>query len=106
MVAVEEAHFLEGGVVEACRRLADSGHEVVVAGLDMDVRGEPFGPMPALLAEADEVVKLRAICARCGRDASRSQRLIDGKPAPASAPTIHVGAQEAYEARCRHCHEV
>jgi thymidine kinase len=72
----------------------------------MNFRGRPFGPMPALLAEADEVVKLRAICARCGRDASRSQRLIDGEPAPASAPTILVGAQESYEARCRHCHEV
>ena len=106
VVAVEEAQFFDGGIVDACRRLADSGYGVIVAGLDMDFRGEPFGPMPMLLAEADEVVKLRAICARCGRDASRSQRLIDGKPAPASAPTILVGAQETYEARCRHCHEV
>jgi len=106
VVAVEEAQFFDGGIVEACRRLADSGYEVFVAGLDMDFRGEPFGPMPFLLAEADEIVKLRAICACCGRDASRSQRLIDGKPAPASAPTILVGAQETYEARCRHCHEV
>ena len=106
VVAVEEAQFFDEGIVDACRRLADSGYGVIVAGLDMDFRGEPFGPMPMLLAEADEVVKLRAICARCGRDASRSQRLIDGKPAPASAPTILVGAQETYEARCRHCHEV
>jgi thymidine kinase len=106
VVAVEEAQFFDKGIVDACRRLADSGYGVIVAGLDMDFRGEPFGPMPVLLAEADEVVKLRAICARCGRDASRSQRLIDGKPAPASAPTILVGAQETYEARCRHCHEV
>src|ERR671911_308259 len=106
VVAVEEAQFFDEGIVDACRRLADSGYEVIVAGLDMDFRGEPFGPMPILLAEADEIVKLRAICARCGRDASRSQRLIDGKPAPASAPTILVGAQETYEARCRHCHEV
>ncbi|HEU4492932.1 MAG TPA: thymidine kinase [Rubrobacteraceae bacterium] len=106
LVAVEEAQFFDAGIVEACRRLADTGYEVIAAGLDMDFRGEPFGPMPALLAEADEVVKLRAICARCGRDASRSQRLIDGEPAPASAPTILVGAQETYEARCRHCHEV
>ncbi len=106
LVAVEEAQFFDGGIVDACRRLADSGHEVIVAGLDMDFRGEPFGPMPLLLAEADEVVKLRAICARCGRDAARSQRLIDGEPAPAWAPTILVGAQESYEARCRHCHEV
>src|SRR5918998_5726820 len=106
VVAIEEAQFFDRGIVDVCRHLADSGHEVIAAGLDMDFRGEPFGPMPLLLAEADEVVKLRAICARCGRDASRSQRLIDGKPAPVSAPTILVGAQESYEARCRHCHEV
>ncbi len=106
VVAVEEAHFFDEGIVEACRRLADSGYDVICTGLDMDFRDQPFGPMPALMAEADEVVKLRAICARCGRDASRSQRLIDGRPAPISAPTILVGAEESYEARCRHCHEV
>jgi thymidine kinase len=106
VVAIEEAQFFDEGIVEACRDLADAGYEVVAAGLDMDFRGEPFGPMPRLLAEADEVVKLRAICARCGRDASRSQRLIDAKPAPVFAPTILVGAEESYEARCRQCHEV
>jgi thymidine kinase len=72
----------------------------------MDFRGCPFGPVPHLLAVADEVVKLRAICARCGADASRSQRLINGRPAPATAPTVLIGAEEHYEARCRHCHEV
>jgi thymidine kinase len=106
VVAIEEAQFFDAGIVEACRQLADGGYEVLVAGLDMDFRGQPFGPMPELLAEADEIVKLRAICARCGRDAARSQRLIDGRPAPASAPIILVGAEESYEARCRHCHEV
>jgi len=106
VVAIEEAQFFDDGVVEACRKLADAGYGVVATGLDMDFRGEPFGPMPMLLAEADEVVKLRAICARCGRDASRSQRLINGRPAPVFAPTILVGAEESYEARCRHCHEV
>jgi thymidine kinase len=106
VVAIEEAQFFDKDIVEACRALADGGYEVIVTGLDMDFRGEPFGPMPRLLAEADEIVKLRAICARCGRDASRSQRLIDGRPAPATAPTILVGASESYEARCRHCHEV
>jgi thymidine kinase len=106
MVAIEEAQFFDAGIVAACRRLAASGREVIVAGLDMDFRSLPFGPMPILLAEADEVVKLRAICARCGRDASRSQRLVDGQPAPASAPTILIGARESYEARCGHCHEV
>jgi thymidine kinase len=106
VVAVEEAQFFDEGIVEVCRRLADAGYEVIASGLDMDFKGEPFGPMPGLLAEADEVTKLRAICARCGREASRSQRLIDGRPAPVSAPTILIGAEESYEARCRHCHEV
>lgn len=106
VVAIEEAQFFDDGLVEVCNTLADRGLQVIASGLDMDFRGEPFGPMPTLLAEADEVVKLRAICACCGRDASRSQRLIDGEPAPASAPTILVGTQESYEARCRHYHEV
>ena len=106
LVAIEEAQFFDDGIVEVCGNLADRGYDVIVTGLDMDFRGLPFGPMPALLAGADEVVKLRAICARCGRDASRSQRIVDGKPAPASSPTIQVGAQESYEARCRHCHVV
>ncbi len=106
LVAIEEVQFFDDGIVDVCNKLADRGCGVIASGLDMDFRGEPFGPMSVLLAEADEVVKLRAICARCGRDASRSQRLIDGEPAPAFAPTILVGAQESYEARCRHCHEV
>ena len=103
---IDEVQFLDEGIVEVVSVLADRGARVILAGTDMDFRGEPFGPMPGLLAEADEVVKLRAICARCGRDAARSQRLIDGRPAPASAPIILVGAEESYEARCRHCHEV
>jgi thymidine kinase len=106
IVAIEEVQFFDEGIIEVCRRLADAGNEVIAAGLDMDFKGEPFGPMPRLLAEADEVVKLRAICARCGREASRSQRLIDGRPAPVSAPTILIGAEESYQARCRYCHEV
>jgi thymidine kinase len=106
LIAIEEAQFFDPEIVTVCQRLADRGHQVVAGGLDMDFRGCPFGPMPALMAVADEVVKLRAICARCGAEASRSQRLIDGKPAPASAPTVLIGALENYEARCRRCHEV
>ena len=106
IVAVEEAQFFDAGVLGALQGLADAGYEVVASGLDQDFRGEPFGPMADLMAVADEVVKLRAICARCGRDASRTQRLIGGAPAPASAPTILVGAAEHYEARCRLHHEV
>ncbi|MBC8103432.1 MAG: thymidine kinase [Cytophagales bacterium] len=106
IIAIEEVQFFDAGIVPVCQTLADRGHQVIVAGLDTDFRGCPFGPLPTLLAVADEVVKLRAICAKCGRDASRSQRLIDGRPAPASAPTVLIGAQEHYEARCRHHHEV
>ena len=106
VVAIEEVQFFDSQITSVCTELADSGHVVLASGLDMDFRGCPFGPMPALLALADTVVKLRAICARCGADASRSQRLFDGRPAPSSAPTVLIGAQERYEARCRHCHEV
>lgn len=106
VVAIEEVQFFDSSIVQTCQNLADNGLQIIVAGLDMDFRGCPFGPMPALLAVADEVVKLRAICARCGADAARSQRLINGQPAPASAPTVLIGAQEHYEARCRHCHEL
>lgn len=106
VVAVEEVQFFDNGIVAVCQELADRGVQVVAAGLDMDFRGCPFGPVPALLAVADETMKLRAICARCGAEASRTQRLVNGKPAPVSAPTVLIGAQENYEARCRRCHEV
>jgi len=79
---------------------------VIVAGLDMDFRGEPFGPMPVLMAQAEKVDKLQAICVVCGQEASRTQRLINGRPAAYDDPVILVGAQEVYEARCRACHQV
>ncbi|HAQ06987.1 MAG TPA: thymidine kinase, partial [Bacillus bacterium] len=85
---------------------ADSGYRVIVAGLDQDFRGEPFGQMPALMAIAENVTKLQAVCAVCGSPASRTQRLINGKPASYDDPIILVGASEAYEPRCRHHHEV
>lgn len=106
VVAIDEAQFLDRGIVELCEALADRGVRVIVAGLDMDFRGEPFGAMPALLARAEVVTKLQAICVRCGAPASRTQRLIDGRPASYDDPIILVGAAEAYEARCRCCHQV
>ncbi|MDX1934100.1 MAG: thymidine kinase [Capsulimonadales bacterium] len=105
LVALEEIQFFDPEIVPVCQKLADRGHQVVAAGLDMDFRGCPFGSVPALMAVADEVVKLHAVCARCGAEASRSQRLIDGRPAPLSAPTVLIGASEHYEARCRRCHQ-
>ena len=106
VVAVDEAQFLDDGIIDVVNGLADRGVRVIVAGTDMDFRGEPFGPMPQLLAIAEQVDKLHAICVVCGDLATRNQRLIDGRPAPAEGPTIQVGGSESYEARCRKCHEV
>jgi thymidine kinase len=106
VVGIEEVQFFDEGIVEACQRLADRGVSVFAAGLDQDFRGLPFSFMPRLLALADNVLKLHAICKKCGREASRTQRLIDGRPAAWDDPTILVGAAESYEARCRRCHEV
>ena len=98
--------FDKDGICEVVDALADAGMRVIVAGTDMDFRGEPFGPMGLLLARAERIDKLHAICVVCGDPATRNQRLIDGKPAPAEGPTIQVGGAESYEARCRRCHEV
>ena len=106
VVAIDEAQFLDEGVVRVVNDLADRGVRVIVAGTDMDFRGEPFGPVPQLMAIAERVDKLHAICVVCGDLATRNQRLIDGEPAPAEGPTIQVGGSETYEARCRKCHQV
>jgi thymidine kinase len=106
VVAIDEAQFLDLGILGVANHLADSGVRVIIAGTDMDFRGDPFGPIPQLLAIAERIDKLHAICVRCGELASRNQRLIDGRPAPAEGPTIKVGGAETYEARCRACHEV
>lgn len=106
VVAVDEVQFLDAGVVEAVTALAARGARVILAGTDTDFRGEPFGAMGTLMAIAEDVEKLRAICTICGDDACRNQRLVDGQPAPWDAPIIQVGGSESYEARCRHCHRV
>jgi thymidine kinase len=106
VVGIDEAQFLDDDIVDLATSLAQRGLRVILAGTDLDFRGEPFGPMPRLLAVAELVDKLHAICVVCGGPASRNQRLINGKPARYDSPTIMVGGQEAYEARCRHCHRV
>jgi len=106
VVALDEAQFFDDDVVPLCEELAHRAVRVIVAGLDMDFRGEPFGPMPTLMARAEQVDKLQAICVVCGGPASRTQRLINGQPAAYDDPIILVGASEAYEARCRGCHVV
>lgn len=108
VVALDELHFLEDTadeVMAAIQSLADQGLRVLIAGLDQDYRAAPFPAMARLMAVAEQVDKLYAICVRCGSYATRSQRLIDGHAAPADAPTIVVGGLDLYEARCRACYE-
>jgi thymidine kinase len=104
--AVDEVQFLDHGVVEVVSMLADRGARLILAGTDTDFRGVPFGPIGDLLAVAETVDKLHAICVVCGNPATRNQRLMNGRPAPAEAPVIQVGGAESYEARCRGCHQV
>jgi thymidine kinase len=106
VVAIDEAQFFDRDLILVCDSLADAGIRVMIAGLDCDFRGEPFGIMPELLVKAEFVTKLSAVCPKCGQPATRTQRLVDGKPADYNDPIVLVGASESYEPRCRHCHEV
>ncbi len=104
VVGVDEAQFFDPEITEICQKLAFRGMRVIVAGLDMDFRGMPFGPMPELLAVAEMVTKLSAVCTVCGGAASRSQRL-PGQSGQISENQVVVGAKDLYEPRCRFCHE-
>ena len=106
VVGIDEVQFFDEDIVNIAVDLANKGVRVIAAGLDMDFKGEPFGPTPRLLAVAEFVDKIQAICSVCGQPATRSQRLIDGKPARYDDPILQVGAVESYEARCRKCHVV
>lgn len=102
VMAFDEGNFFGPTLPALCQELVDRGKRVLVAGLDLNFRGEPFGPMPILLAMADEVLKLSAVCIQCGQPATRTQRLVGGKPAT-GGPELLVGGVESYEARCRSC---
>ena len=106
VVGIDEVQFFDAEIVTVVRALVASGRRVICAGLDLDFRGEPFGPVPTLLALAERVDKLEAICVVCGEAATRTQRIVNGVPAFFDDPIVMVGAKEAYEARCRSCHEV
>lgn len=106
VIGIDEANFFPAELVEVVEELAEKGKRVVVTGLDQTYRGDPFEPVHRLMARAEYVEKFRAICARCGEPATRTQRIIDGEPAHEDDPTVVVGADEKYEARCRECHEI
>ncbi len=106
VLGIDEAQFFDAEIIPILQELADKGMRVIVAGLDTDFRGEPFGPIPELMAKAEVVDKLHAICMVCGEPASRTQRLVDGNPARYDDPIVIVGASELYEARCRMHHQV
>lgn len=106
VIAIDEVQFFDEGIIDIITVLADNNKRVICAGLDMDFRGEPFGPIPALLAIAEFVDKIQAICVVCGNPATRTQRLINGKPAKYEDKIVLIGATESYEARCRKCHIV
>ena len=106
VVGIDEAQFFDESILKITRELAERGLRVIVAGLDTDFRGEPFGSMPVLMAQAERVDKVQAICMVCGEEASRTQRLVNGQPARYDDPIVIVGASELYEARCRKHHVV
>ncbi len=104
IIGIDEIQFFSPEIIPIICALIDAGKRIIVAGLDLDFKGYPFGCMPSLMAIADHVTKLKAICLPCGKDAHFTQRLINGKPARYDDPLILIGAQEQYQARCRDCH--
>lgn len=106
VVGIDEVQFFDPSVVATILELVDNEKRVVVAGLDLDFRGIPFGSIPPLLAVADQVTKLKAICISCGNDAHFTQRLVNGSPAKFNDPIVMIGAEECYQARCRECFQI
>lgn len=106
VVGIDEANFFSDGIVTVANRLADNGCRVIVSGVDQTFTGDGFHPVPELMIQADDLTHLHAVCTKCGKQATRNQRLINGDPAPPTEPTIKVGGTDSYEARCRHCHTV
>ena len=106
VIGIDEAQFFPRIIVKLCDELVSKGKRVIVSGLNLDFRGEPFEVMADFLVRADPIYYLTAVCTICGKEATRTQRLIDGNPAPYNSPRIMVGGKELYEARCRIHHIV
>jgi thymidine kinase len=106
IIGIDEVQFFPNDIVPVIQKFIEKGKRVIAAGLDLDFKGVPFGCMPILLALADSVTKLQAVCTICGEDAHFTQRLVNGRPAKYNDPIIIIGAQECYQARCRNCHKL
>lgn len=106
VIGIDEIQFFDQNIINVVIDLIEKGKRIIVAGLDLDFRGNPFGSVPALLAIADSVTKLCAVCVQCGDEAHFSQRLVNGKPASYEDQLIMAGAEEHYQARCRNCYEI
>jgi thymidine kinase len=106
VIGIDEANFFDEKLTAKAEELADEGHRVIISGLDSTFRAEPFEPVPELMSKAEFIDKLNAVCVKCGSTANRTQRIVDGKPAHVDDPTVVVGADEKYEARCRSCFEI
>jgi thymidine kinase len=106
VIGIDEANFFDEKLTDKAEELADEGHRVIISGLDSTFRAEPFEPVPELMSKAEFIDKLNAVCVKCGSTANRTQRIVDGKPAHVDDPTVVVGADEKYEARCRSCFEI
>ncbi|HSW73569.1 MAG TPA: thymidine kinase [Candidatus Limnocylindria bacterium] len=106
VIGIDEVQFFPYSILPIICKLLEAKKRIIVAGLDLDFRGVPFGPMPTLLAIADKITKLQAICTVCGSDAPFTQRLVNNYPARYDDPVILVGAQESYQARCRTCYSI
>ena len=106
VVGIDEIQFLSLEIISVIQALLEKGKRVIVAGLDTDFKNEPFGPVPTLLALADDILKLKAICVVCAKEAQHTQRLVNGHPAKYSDTVILIGAEELYEARCRDCFSI
>lgn len=106
VIMIDEVNLFSDEIITAVDKLAKNSYRVILSGLDQNFRGEPFDPVPDLMAIADHIEKRKAVCEECGEPATKTQKLIDGKPASYDDPTIDVGGDEKYEPRCRDCHSV
>lgn len=104
IIGIDEIQFFDKNIIEVILKLVKEGKRVIAAGLDLDFRGIPFGPIPVLMAVADKVTKLKAICMRCGQDSHFTQRLVNNQPAKFNDPIVLIGAEDCYESRCRKCY--